>query len=112
MPVPSFLNFTLRLDNDQKYDFSNFISNVKIGENKAYEELYLAISLNEEGTALFAQLTANNINKRIKLIVNGQVLAQPLVVEKITSGQLQISQRQKMNIYNLYVLLISNKKQE
>ncbi len=51
----------------------------------------VAIEFNEEGSALFEQLTEKNIGKMIAIYIDEQMISAPVVQEKITGGKAQIS---------------------
>jgi protein-export membrane protein SecD len=61
----------------------------------AYDQItyrpYVSITFNDEGAKLFEELTANNINKRIGIFVGGEFISAPVVQEKISGGNAQIS---------------------
>jgi SecD/SecF fusion protein len=52
---------------------------------------YVSIQFNDEGGDLFAELTGNNINKRIAIFVGGELISAPNVQQKIVGGQAQIT---------------------
>ncbi len=53
----------------------------------------LGLSFNKEGSALFANLTAQNVGKFIAITVDGVVFMAPNVYSEITGGKVQISGR-------------------
>lgn len=52
---------------------------------------YVSIQFNEEGAKLFADVTANNVGKRLAIFVGGEYISAPRVNEKIEGGQAQIT---------------------
>lgn len=59
-----------------------------------YNQLYqpfVSIQFNDEGAKLFEELTSKNIGKQIAIFVGGELISAPLVNEKISGGQAQIS---------------------
>ena len=52
---------------------------------------YVSIQFNDEGGDLFAELTGNNVNKRIAIFVGGELISAPNVQQKISGGQAQIT---------------------
>jgi SecD/SecF fusion protein len=58
--------------------------------NDAYQP-YVSITFTNEGADLFAELTGNNVGKRIAIFVGGTLVSAPTVNEKINGGNAQIS---------------------
>ena len=56
--------------------------------NKAY---VVELILNEEGTAIFAQVTAENVGNALPIVYDGEIVSYPTVNEAITGGSAQIS---------------------
>lgn len=52
---------------------------------------YLAITLNDDKAKEFENITAQNIGKRLAIVVNKQVLIYPYIAEKISGGVIHIS---------------------
>lgn len=58
--------------------------------NQAYQP-YVSITFDEEGAALFEELTTKNVGKQIAIFVGGNLISAPNVNEPISGGQAQIS---------------------
>lgn len=56
----------------------------------------VAIEFSDEGTKKFADLTAKNVGKRIAILLDGQVLTNPVVQEAIPGGKAVISGSQTL----------------
>ena len=54
-------------------------------------EPIISIQFNEEGTKLFAQITRENIGKRVAIYLDGSPISTPVVREEIPNGQAVIS---------------------
>lgn len=52
---------------------------------------HVAIEFNEEGTALFAKITKENLNKILAIFLDGVPISTPVVQSEITNGQAVIS---------------------
>jgi len=52
---------------------------------------YVSLEFNDEGAKMFAELTKNNIGKRIAIYLDGAPISIPTVNEEIPSGKAQIS---------------------
>ncbi len=51
----------------------------------------ILIQFDPQGTSRFSKLTRGNIGKRIAILLNGEVLAAPVIQEEIKGGKAQIS---------------------
>ncbi|HHV80026.1 MAG TPA: protein translocase subunit SecD [Firmicutes bacterium] len=66
------------------------------------------LEFNSEGAKKFAEATTNNVNKRILITLDGELISFPLVTEPITGGNAEITGYTDMrDAYNLAVLLKS-----
>ncbi|RYD06419.1 hypothetical protein N752_04450 [Desulforamulus aquiferis] len=54
-------------------------------------QVEVALELNAEGTRKFAEATSANVGRRIAIILDGQVLQNPMVQEPITGGKARIT---------------------
>ncbi len=63
------------------YDQSDFI------------EAYVSLQFNDKGAKKFAKITAENVNRRLAIILDGKVQSAPVIREPIPSGQAQITGR-------------------
>jgi preprotein translocase subunit SecD len=63
---------------------------VKIGGEFGGES-YVAIEFNSEGARLFDKITAENVGKRIAIILDNTVYSAPVVKERISGGKASIS---------------------
>lgn len=54
-------------------------------------EPIVAISFNEEGADLFAEITGNNVGESLAIFLDGEVISSPRINERITGGQATIS---------------------
>lgn len=62
-----------------------------ITENNGIKEYMVDLTFTEEGKKIFADVTTNNVGKRIAIIYDGKIYSNPVVREAITQGQCQIS---------------------
>jgi len=56
-----------------------------------YNEPYVAITFNSMGAMAFAQLTSDNVGKRLAIVLDDRVYSAPVIREKITGGRAQVS---------------------
>lgn len=54
-------------------------------------QVVVALSFDEEGSRLFEELTGNNIGKQVAIYLDGFPISAPVVQQKITGGQAQIT---------------------
>ncbi|MEN9999332.1 MAG: hypothetical protein RI922_2322 [Bacteroidota bacterium] len=64
---------------------------VEVEEDPNTLHINILLTMSEKGTDKWAKMTRDNIKRTIAMVVNGQVLSAPLVIEPITGGKTQIS---------------------
>ncbi len=52
---------------------------------------YVSLTLNSEGAKIFSDLTAENVNRRLAIVLDGVVQSAPVIRERIPSGRAQIT---------------------
>lgn len=57
----------------------------------SWNQPYVAINFNARGGAIFANLTGENVNKRMAIVLDGKVYSAPAIQEKITGGRASIN---------------------
>jgi len=62
---------------------------VKISDR--FGESYVSIKFNQQGAADFERITAENVKKRMAIILDGTVHSAPVIQERIAGGQAQIT---------------------
>ncbi len=62
---------------------------VKIGDR--FSEPYVALKFNAHGANDFERITAENVKKRLAIVLDGTVYSAPVIQERIAGGQAQIS---------------------
>jgi preprotein translocase subunit SecD len=60
-------------------------------KNASSGEPEINIELSDEGRELFAAITKENIDKRLAIVVNGEVYSAPVIRSEISDGKAQIS---------------------
>ena len=66
------------------------IRSVTVGKNSAGAPV-IDVEFSPEGRELFAAVTRENINKRLALVLNGQVYSAPTIRSEISEGRAQIT---------------------
>ncbi len=67
------------------------LENAKVIINNVTQKPIIALEFNEEGAELFEEITARNIGKPLATFLDGEVLQEATVQEKITGGRAQIT---------------------
>ncbi len=60
-------------------------------DTQGFGQPYISITLNNEGTAEFANLTRTNVGRRLAILLDGEVLSAPNIREAILGGSAQIT---------------------
>lgn len=66
----------------------------------------VSLKFNKEGTRLFDQATAINVGKQIAIVLDGVVISAPVVQERISGGQAQISGRFTLDEANRLAIML------
>jgi preprotein translocase subunit SecD len=70
-----------------------FLTEARVNIDQSYNEPYTGISFDSTGAKLFEQITANNVNRRLAIILDDNVYSAPSIREKIAGGNAQITGR-------------------
>ncbi len=68
-----------------------FLTEARVNIDQRYNEPYVSISFDATGAKLFEQITANNVKKRLAIVLDDNVYSAPVIQEKIAGGNAQIS---------------------
>jgi SecD/SecF fusion protein len=68
---------------DARVDFSQ----------RTFGEPYVSLAFNDKGGRLFSQITGQNVNRRLAILLDGVVQTAPVIRERIPSGRAQITGR-------------------
>ncbi|MCK4852437.1 MAG: protein translocase subunit SecD, partial [Candidatus Omnitrophica bacterium] len=58
---------------------------------QGFGQPYVSLELNNKGGAIFADVTAGNIGRRLAVVLDGEIYTAPVIREKIPSGRAQIT---------------------
>lgn len=67
------------------------IRSVNVVRSPSSGQPEISIELSDEGKELFAAITRENVNKRLAIVLNGQVYSAPVIRSEITGGKAQIT---------------------
>jgi len=69
------------------------LTDAKVRINPEYNEATVNITFDKEGANLFAHITGENVGRKLAIILDKHVYSAPVIREKISGGQAQISGR-------------------
>jgi preprotein translocase subunit SecD len=68
-----------------------FLTESRVNIDQRFNEPYVGISFDSTGAKLFEEITSNNINKRLAIILDGNVYSAPVIRDRIAGGDAQIT---------------------
>ncbi len=70
-----------------------YLTDARVQIDSRFNEPYVSISFDARGARLFEQVTAQNIKKRLAIVLDGKVNSAPVIQDKISGGKAQITGR-------------------
>lgn len=67
-----------------------YLADARVDFDK-YNIPFLVISFDKEGARIFERITADNVNKRLAIVLNDRVYTAPVIQEKISGGRARIT---------------------
>ncbi len=67
------------------------LSEARVNIDQRFNEPYVSLTFNALGAKLFEDITAQNVKKRLAIILDGNVYSAPVIQEKISGGNAQIT---------------------
>lgn len=58
---------------------------------RTFGEPYVSLTFNDKGARLFSQITGQNVNRRLAILLDGVIESAPVIRERIPSGRAQIT---------------------
>lgn len=77
--------------NGQKQITEDHILSADFIQNKEQGQAEVRITFNEEGAALFAELSQRKIQESIVILINGKAIMAPVVLERLDKGEISIT---------------------
>lgn len=71
----------------------DLLSEARVNIDQRWNEPYVAISFNPVGAKIFDEVTGRNVKKRLAIILDGTVYSAPVIQERISGGDAQITGR-------------------
>lgn len=75
----------------------DLLTEAKVNIDQRFNEPYVSITFNAAGAKLFEEITAQNVKKRLAIILDGTVYSAPVIQERISGGNAQITGRFSMD---------------
>lgn len=75
----------------------DFIKEARINIDQRFNEPYVGLSFNPAGAKLFEEITANNVKRRLAIILDDNIYSAPVIQERIAGGNAQITGTFTMN---------------
>ncbi len=69
----------------------DLLTEAKVNIDQRFNEPYVSITFNGTGSKIFEDITAQNVKKRLAIILDGNVYSAPVIQEKISGGNAQIT---------------------
>jgi preprotein translocase subunit SecD len=70
-----------------------FIKDARVNIDPTYNEPYVSIEFDRQGAKIFDRITAENVGKRLAIILDNNVYSAPVIRERISGGRAQITGR-------------------
>ncbi|MBI5014505.1 MAG: protein translocase subunit SecD [Deltaproteobacteria bacterium] len=67
------------------------VKDAKVQINQQYNEPYVSMEFNSTGARLFERITAENVGKKMAIVLDGVVQSAPVIRERIGGGRAQIT---------------------
>ena len=71
----------------------SYVTDAKVQIDSQYNEPYVTIDFDRKGGNLFADITGENVNKRLAIILDDKIQSAPVIQEKISGGAARITGR-------------------
>ncbi len=69
----------------------DLLSEARVNIDQRFNEPYVSLTFNSMGAKIFEEVTAQNIKKRLAIILDNNVYSAPVIQEKISGGNAQIT---------------------
>ncbi|MEF3254626.1 MAG: protein translocase subunit SecD [Deferribacterales bacterium] len=69
----------------------DYLVEAEVRISSQFNEPYVSIKFDPAGSKLFEEITAENVNKRLAIVLDDNVYSAPVIREKISGGEAQIS---------------------
>jgi preprotein translocase subunit SecD len=70
-----------------------YLTDARVQIDSQFNEPYVSINFDKKGARIFERITADNVNKRLAIVLDQNVYSAPVIQEKIAGGQARITGR-------------------
>jgi preprotein translocase subunit SecD len=70
-----------------------YLTDARVQIDSRFNEPYVSINFDKKGARIFEIITADNVNKRLAIVLDQNVYSAPVIQEKIAGGQARITGR-------------------
>lgn len=93
------------VDLSSGFDVSPYLSNEKGALDTQFNTPYIEITLDNKGRKLYEDFSARTVKNQFAIIVNGEIITTPTILEKINTGKLYLSPSYSEDKNYIYKLL-------
>jgi preprotein translocase subunit SecD len=68
-----------------------YLTDARVQIDSQYNEPYVSITFDKKGARLFERITAENVKKRLAIVLDGNIYSAPVIQEKIAGGEARIT---------------------
>jgi preprotein translocase subunit SecD len=68
-----------------------YLTDARVQIDSRYNEPYVSITFDKKGARLFERITAENVKKRLAIVLDGNVYSAPVIQERIAGGEARIT---------------------
>jgi preprotein translocase subunit SecD len=68
-----------------------YLTDARVQIDSQYNEPYVSITFDKKGARLFERITAENVKKRLAIVLDSNVYSAPVIQEKIAGGEARIT---------------------
>ncbi|MGE4518790.1 MAG: protein translocase subunit SecD [Desulfobacteraceae bacterium] len=68
-----------------------YLTDARVSFDTQFNDPYVSIEFNAKGARIFDQVTAENIQKRLAIVLDGKVYSAPVIQDRISGGRAQIT---------------------
>ncbi|MCX7914235.1 MAG: protein translocase subunit SecD [Thermodesulfovibrionales bacterium] len=69
----------------------DLLSEARVNIDQRFNEPYVSLTFNSLGAKIFEEITGQNVKKRLAIILDGNIYSAPVIQEKISGGNAQIT---------------------
>jgi preprotein translocase subunit SecD len=69
----------------------SYLTDARVQIDSQYNTPYVSLEFDKKGARIFERITADNVNKRLAIVLDQKVASAPVIQEKISGGQARIT---------------------